>query len=61
MRVAADFAVRDRAAFASIKRLLRGQICKEMMQREDASIHEFVEIWYSESTWKHLQEIKISP
>ena len=30
-----------------------------MLAREAASIAEFVDIWYSEPTWKNLQEIKI--
>jgi len=58
--VAGDYAARDRAAFASIKGLLRGPVCIEMAQREEASIREFVDIWYSENTWKNLQSIKIS-
>jgi len=32
-----------------------------MMQREKASILEFVDIWYSENTWKQLQEKVIRP
>jgi hypothetical protein len=27
-----------------------------MMKREKASILEFVDIWYSEKTWKNLQQ-----
>ena len=52
-------AARDPAAFRSIKRLLRQPVVDAMLAREAASIAEFVDIWYSESTWKNLQEIKI--
>lgn len=58
--VAQGFCAKDRFAFASIKRLLRGPVYNEMIQREESSIREFVEIWYSESTWKNLQGIKIA-
>lgn len=57
--VAADFAAKDPRSFASIKRLLREPIAEAMRRRERGSIFEFVDIWYSESTWKQLQEIKI--
>lgn len=29
----------------------------DMLARESQSIREFVEIWYSERTWRNLQEI----
>src|SRR5271167_1069401 len=50
---ASRFAAKDSAAFRSIKRLLRSQAAKEMMACEESSIREFVDIWYSESTWKN--------
>ncbi len=56
---AIDFGKRDSAAFSSIKKLLRDPIAKVMAASEKKSIDEFVKIWYSESTWKKLQEIKI--
>jgi enoyl-CoA hydratase/carnithine racemase len=46
-------------AFRSIKRLLRGPVAEGMRRREGASITEFVDIWYSEATWRNLQEIRI--
>ena len=52
-------AARDPGAFRSIKRLLRQPVVDAMLAREAASIAEFVDIWYSEPTWKNLQEIKI--
>lgn len=58
--VSEEYAAKDRAAFASIKGLLRGPVCTEMARREEASIREFVDIWYSESTWKKVQLIKIA-
>jgi hypothetical protein len=35
-------------------------MAEEIMRRESDSILEFVDIWYSENTWKMLQEKKIS-
>ena len=57
--IAADLGSRDPRAFTSIKSLLRGPVAEEMRRREKASIDEFVDIWYSPSTWTKLQEIKI--
>lgn len=56
MAKAREFAAQDSAAFRSIKKLLRQATAEEMMKREKASILEFVDIWYSEKTWKGLQE-----
>jgi Delta3-Delta2-enoyl-CoA isomerase len=57
--VAKRLAARDAAAFRSIKGLLRAPVAKEMIEEEGASVQEFVNIWYSESTWKNLQAIRI--
>jgi Delta3-Delta2-enoyl-CoA isomerase len=57
--VAMDYAKRQGPAFESIKRLLREPVADEMKRRERDSIHEFVNIWYSEDTWRQLQQIKI--
>ena len=57
--VAKRLAGKDPAAFCSIKRLLRAPVAEEMVKREDASVQEFVNIWYSEKTWENLQAIKI--
>jgi hypothetical protein len=64
LRPHADTAARvlggkDPAAFRSIKELLREPVAEEMLRREQASIQEFVEIWYSESTWQKLRDIRI--
>jgi Delta3-Delta2-enoyl-CoA isomerase len=59
-KIASQYAEKDGVAFKSIKKLLRGPIAEEIMRRERDSILEFVDIWYSENTWKMLQEKKIS-
>jgi enoyl-CoA hydratase/carnithine racemase len=53
------FATKDAAAFRSVKSLLRAPVADEMTRREAPSVQEFVDIWYSEGTWKNLQAIKI--
>lgn len=57
--MAQDYIDTDLVAFASIKRLLKGPVAERMQQREAESIKEFVDIWYSESTWTNLQSILI--
>ncbi len=52
-------AARDPDAFRSLKMLLRKPVIEQMIAREADSIRDFVEIWYSERTWKNLQDIKI--
>jgi len=46
-------------AFRSIKRLLRAPLAEEIQRREEASVQEFVEIWYSKETRAELEKIKI--
>ena len=46
-------------AFRSIKRLLRGPLAEEIQRREEASVREFAEIWYSKETRAELEKIKI--
>ena len=58
-KAAVDFASKSAAAFSSIKGLLRGPIAEEMATREQDSLREFADIWYSEETWAKLQDIKI--
>jgi len=57
--VAHRFAAKDGGAFRSIKGLLRRPASEEMKLSEERSVREFVNIWYSEGTWKNLQAIKI--
>lgn len=56
IKKARECAAQDSAAFRSIKLLLRRPVAEEMMKREKTSILEFVDIWYSENTWKSLQQ-----
>ena len=58
-QIADDFAKKDSAAFRSIKQLLRRPVAEQMIRTEKDSVHEFADIWYAETTWKNLQEIKI--
>lgn len=55
-KAARDFSEKDPAAFASIKKLLRSQLADAIKARERQSILEFVDIWYSDRTWKNLQD-----
>jgi len=56
---ALEMASRDPAAYRSIKLLSRSDVAETMKRKERASILEFVDIWYSENTWKNLQDKKI--
>lgn len=58
-RAARQLADKDPAAFRSIKGLLRRRLADDMAGPDAASIEEFVEIWYSEATWRRLQGITI--
>jgi len=55
-KIARQYAEKDAAAFRSIKKLLRKPLAEDMKKRERDSILEFVDIWYSEATWKKLQD-----
>src|SRR5215469_1634269 len=57
--VARHLAAKDVAAFRSMKALLRAPVAADMVKQEAASIHEFVDIWYSENTWRNLHAITI--
>lgn len=50
---------KDQRAFASIKRLLHRPIAEHIAIVENAGLDEFLDIWYSEKTWKNLQGITI--
>jgi enoyl-CoA hydratase/carnithine racemase len=58
-RVAGRYGSKDAAAFESIKKLSRQDVASVMRAREKESLLEFVNIWYSEGTWRRLQEKKI--
>ena len=57
--VARVHGAKEPAAFRSVKLLLRGPALEETARREEASLREFVEIWYSERTWENLKKIEI--
>lgn len=57
--LASRLAAKDPKAFRGTKRLLRSPLLPQMQKTEEQSIHDFVDIWYSEPTWKNLQTIKI--
>jgi len=59
MAAARELGGMSQPAFRSMKRLLRGPVAEGMRRRESASIVEFIDIWYSEATWRNLQEIRI--
>lgn len=56
---AGSLARHDPSAFKSIKALARGPVAVAMRSREAASIREFADIWYSETTWEQLERIRI--
>ncbi len=56
---AQEFARRYSPAFESIKKLLRYAVGEEMKRMDLRYSGEMVDIWYSEQTWKQLQQIKI--
>ena len=58
-RAARELGSRPAGAFENIKALLRRPVVDEMRRREQASIREFVEIWYSPSTRASLEKIRI--
>lgn len=58
-KAASDLASKPYPAFTGIKSLLRKQILAEIAQRENESIQEFVDIWFSDSTRAILKDVKI--
>lgn len=59
MKAAKEFARRYSPAFESIKTLLRTETGEQMKRMDARYRDEMVDIWYSEQTWKQLQNIKI--
>lgn len=59
LSVAGEFSGKDPAAFKSIKWLLRKPVARKMAEDEERSIREFIDIWYSDETWKKLRDIRI--
>ncbi len=58
-KAAEELGKKPSAAFASIKSLLRKPIAEKFEKKEEATIKEFVDIWYSEATWENLKKITI--
>lgn len=58
-KVAGDLGSKNPPAFASVKSLLKKPVAEEILLREKGFINEMVDIWYSETTWANLQNIKI--
>ena len=58
-KVALGIGEKPSSAFTSIKLLLRRSVAEEMRLKEKDSINGFVEIWYSDTTWENLKNIKI--
>lgn len=58
-KAALDMGAKNPPAFACVKSLLKKPVAEEILRREKESIKEFVDIWYSETTWANLQNIKI--
>jgi len=58
-KVAQELGEKDSWAFASIKKLLRNPVAREMVKHEKEYILQFTDIWYSETTREKLKDIKI--
>lgn len=56
---AREYAGKNQAAFASIKRLIRQPVADQIIDRETDSINEFTDIWYTEESQRTLREVKI--
>jgi 3,2-trans-enoyl-CoA isomerase len=57
---ASELGEKQSAAFRIIKKLLRQPVVDEMAKREEASIREFTEVWYSDKTRDFLRKIIIN-
>ncbi len=58
-KAARDFSQKDPEPFGIVKRLLRKPFADRMTENGEQSIREFVDVWYSEKTWKNLEAIRI--
>ncbi len=57
--VALELARKDSEPYRIVKWLLRKPIVRKMADGAQESLREFVDVWYSESTWTKLRQIKI--
>ena len=58
-KIARQFTEKDSEPFRIVKWLIRKPVAERIAQGGERSIREFVDVWYSEKTWRKLQEIKI--
>ena len=58
-KVARKFARKDGSAFKSIKNLLRKPVVEKILKRDEHSLIDMANIWYSEKTRNKLKKIKI--
>ena len=58
-KTALNLGSKPKNAFISIKSLLRMSVAEEMKRKEEKSVKEFADIWYSDSIWENLKKIKI--
>jgi enoyl-CoA hydratase/carnithine racemase len=58
-KMAQELGEKASSAFTSIKKILRKALVDEIIKYEKDYILEFVDIWYSKTTWEKLKEIKI--
>ena len=59
LKRASELGEKQAPAFRNMKKLLRQSVADEMARREDESLREFIEIWYSDATRAFLREITI--
>jgi 3,2-trans-enoyl-CoA isomerase len=59
-KIAVEFSQKNPDAFKTMKNLLRRPVADCFGQREEDSIRDFIEIWYSEATRKTLKEVVIN-
>jgi len=58
-KIADDLGKKDAAPFRHIKSMMRTPVAEQIAKREKDGIKEFLDIWYSETTWPKVQNIKI--
>ncbi len=58
-QVAAEFAQKDAAAFAGMKRVLRQPVVEAWQKQESESRRQFLDLWYSPATREKLEQIEI--
>lgn len=59
METAAAYAGKNAEAFRSMKHLLRKPVTNSYLDREEASVDEFIDIWLSEESQAQLRQVQI--